>query len=124
VDKKKLDLKSRNFNRQRLSIAKRLNMKVQKIWSADIYRDGGSYGFCFDSDDGHWYEFFLEVRTCEQSEESHHPPVIFHKSVNHKNPSQQLRWEEAKAFIAPLHYDEPRFNELVAIVMREGRKSK
>jgi len=99
-------------------------MKVQKIWAADICRDGGSYGFCFDSDDGHWYEFFLRTRAFEQpqSEESHHPPVIYLESVNDRKPVQQLTWEEAKIFIAPLHFDEQRFDELVAIVMREGRR--
>lgn len=104
-------------------------MKVKKIWGADTYRDGGSYGFCFNSDDGHWYEFFVRTRAFEQlqSQESYYPPVIYLERQLDK-PVQQLTWEEAKAFIAPLHFEGQRFKnegqrfqELVAIVMREGR---
>ena len=100
------------------------DVKVVKIWSADVYRDGGSYGFYFDSDDGHWYEFFIQTRAFEDppSEESHYPPVIFLGSVNDKKPVRLFTWEEAKAFIAPLHYEEQRFDEIVAIVMQEGRR--
>ena len=100
------------------------NMNVERIWAADVYRDGGSYGFCFDSDDGHWYEFFLQTRAFEepQPQESHYPPVIYLESVNDKKPVQQLTWEEAKAFIAPLRYEGQRFQELVAVVNREGKR--
>jgi hypothetical protein len=35
-------------------------MQVQRAWGADICRDGGSYSLCFDSDDGRWYELFLD----------------------------------------------------------------
>lgn len=98
-------------------------MKVQAIWAADVYRDGGSYGFCFDSDDGRWYEFFLQTRAFDQSPspESHFPPVIYLESVNDKKPVQRLTWEEAKAFVAPLQYENQRFHEMVAIVIREGK---
>lgn len=53
-------------------------MRVEKIWDADIYRDGGSYGFCFDADDGHWYEFFLKTTAFEEGRTTtHHAPEIF-----------------------------------------------
>ncbi len=101
-------------------------MKVQKVWAADIYRDGGSYGFCFDSDDGHWYEFFLQTTAFEESSESHRTPVIYLEGVNDKKAVRELTWQEAKVFVAPLRCgdecDEKRFQELLDIVMREGRK--
>jgi len=98
--------------------------RVVKIWDADIYRDGGSYGFCFDSDDGNWYEFFLQTRAFEVSAtESHHPPVIYLESVNSKQAVRALSWAEAKTFVAPLHYENKRFAELVSIVENEGRKA-
>lgn len=98
-------------------------MNVSKIWAADIYRDGGSYGFCFDSDDGRWYEFFLQTRAFEEppAPESHLPPVIYLESVNDRRPIQQLNWDEANAFVEPLHFEEPRFQELVEIVRRKGK---
>ena len=73
-------------------------MKVQNIWGADMYRDGGPYGFLFSSDNGYRYEFFLQTRFLEQprSQESHHPPVICLGSRNDDKPVQQLTWEEAK----------------------------
>ena len=96
--------------------------KVVKIWGADVYRDGGSYGFCFDSDDGNWYEFFLQTAAFEPSPtESHHSPVIYLESVNDKRVAQRLSWEEANAIIAPLHFENSRFTELVAIVKNHGK---
>lgn len=91
---------------------------------ADVYRDGGSYGFCFDSDDGNWYEFFLQTRAFEASAaESHHPPVIYLEDVNSKNAVKSLSWDEAQSFVAPLHYESKRFAELVSIVVGAGRKA-
>ena len=99
-------------------------MNVKKILGADIYRDGGSYGFWFDSDDGHWYEFFLMTRRWEPSAlESHRPPVIYLEGVNSRKVVSQLSWDEAKSFVAPLCYENERFAELVHIVMTEGRTS-
>lgn len=99
--------------------------RVVSIWMADVYRDGGSYGFCFDSDDGNWYEFFLQTRAFEASAtESHHPPVIYLEDVNSKNAVRSLSWEEAQAFVAPLHYESKRFDELVGIVVGAGRKAR
>lgn len=98
-------------------------MKVAKIWAADVYRDGGSYGFCFDSDDGNWYELFLGTRAFEipTPQESHFPPVIFLESVNDKKPVRHLSWEEAMDFVAPLRFSNERFKELVSIIERSGK---
>ncbi|WKB56016.1 hypothetical protein [Eleftheria terrae] len=96
-------------------------MRVQKIWGADIYRDGGSYGFCFDSDDGQWYEFFLKTRAFEPvSPESHQPPIIYRNGCNSGEVVLRLSWEEAQAFVAPLRYENRRFMELIDIVMTSG----
>jgi len=96
--------------------------KVVKIWDADIYRDGGSYGFCFDSDDGNWYEFFLQTTAFDSSAPgSHFPPVLYLESVNDRQMVQRLSWEEANEFVAPLRYESSRFAELVDIVKAQGR---
>lgn len=95
---------------------------VKKIWSADIYRDGGSYGFSFDSDDGRWYEFFLKNRAFETGAgASHHAPAIYLKGSNDDRLICSLSWAEGKAFIADLVYDNRRFRELRAVVASEGK---
>jgi hypothetical protein len=99
------------------------SVRVREIWDADIYRDGGSYGFCFDSDDGCWYEFFLKTKAFERpSSESHHPPVIYLEGCNSGKVVQSLSWQEARSFVAPLKYNNARFAELVEIVMNEGQR--
>ncbi len=98
-------------------------MKVERIFNADIYRDGGSYGFCFDSDDGHWYEFFIRIHYWSDPNEprSYDPPVIYFEGCNKRQVAERMTWEEAKAFLEPLHFDDDRFQELVEIVRNEGR---
>lgn len=98
-------------------------MKVLKIWNADIYRDGGSYGFCFDSDDGHWYEFFLKTKAFEESEDSHYPPVIYYEGCNSNKIVRKFTWTEAKEFVVPLKYESIRFDELLIIVQNEGKRT-
>jgi len=99
-------------------------MKVTKVTGADIYRDGGSFGMTFEADDGGRYELFLQTLAFEnrQALESHHPPVIYRGSVNDRDVVRRLDWEEAKAFVAPLQFDERCFDELVAIIARAGMK--
>lgn len=97
-------------------------IKILKIWDADIYRDGGSYGFCFDADDGRWYEFFLktaafsEARTC-----SHLAPVLYLEGCNSGCVVQTFSWVQAKEFVANLSYPHNRFDELIKIVAQEGK---
>ena len=98
-------------------------MNVKKIWEADICRDGGSYGFSFDSDDGRRYEFFLLTRAFDGVSTSHHPPVIYLEDVNSGQIVQRLTWQEAKQFVAPLKYDDARFAELLKIIETEGVRS-
>jgi hypothetical protein len=99
-------------------------MKVAKITSVDYYRDGGSIGLSFDAGDGGHYEFFLKTRAFERplALESHHPPVIYRGDVNDRDVVQELDWDEAKAFVSPLRFDNPCFDELVALVGRAGMK--
>ena len=49
-------------------------VKVKNILYADIFRDGGSYGFGFDSDDGHQYEFFLLTTVFSAAQDTVIPP--------------------------------------------------
>lgn len=99
-------------------------MKVVEIGMADIYRDGGSYGMSFEADDGQVYEFFLETQAFEPGAvESHRTPVLYLGDCNSGNIVVRMSWEEAEAFVAPLRFDDDRFRELVAIVMRHGRRA-
>jgi hypothetical protein len=98
-------------------------MKVIKVWDADIYRDGGSYGVCFDSDDGHWYELFLRTRAFEGAAETHYAPVVYFEGCNSGVVVEQLTWSEAKEFVASLNYSSSRFSEFVKIISNEGRRA-
>lgn len=95
-------------------------MNVQKIWGADICRDGGSYSLCFDADDGRWYELFLQVQFQPGGRSTHQPPVIYLEGVNGGQAVRTLTWLEAKQFISPLRYDSARFTELVKVIATEG----
>ncbi|AYM76651.1 hypothetical protein D9M09_13235 [Janthinobacterium agaricidamnosum] len=98
-------------------------MRVVKIWDADIYRDGGSYGFCFDADDGHWYELFMQTTAFDDDKSAtHRPPVIYFEGCNSGHVVQNLSWDEAKVFIKHLSYNNHRFSELALIVANEGRE--
>jgi len=94
---------------------------VKRVFDADICRDGGSYYFCFESDDGHWYELFLRTRAFEpNATASHDPPAIYLESSNDGQLIRNLSWTEGKAFVAEFTYDSKRFQELLAIVANEG----
>jgi hypothetical protein len=95
-------------------------MNVERIWSADVCRDGGSYSLCFDADDGRWYEFFLQTRAFEGDGPSHLPPVIYLEGVNGGHEVQRLTWDQARQFLGPLRFDNARFAELIEIVQRGG----
>ena len=97
-----------------------VSMRVQRVWGADICRDGGSYSLCFDSDDGHWYELFLKTRAFEGAGPSHEPPVICRDGANDGHAVQSLSWQEAKAFVAPMSFEGNRFEELRRVIDTEG----
>ncbi len=83
-------------------------MNVQRIWGADICRDGGSYSLCFDADDGRWYR----------------PPVIYLEGVNGGQAVRTLTWLEAKQFVASLSHDNLRFTELLKVIASEGNAAR
>ena len=95
-------------------------MQVERVWGADICRDGGSYSLCFDSNDGRWYELFLKTRAFEGAGPSHDAPVIYLGSANDGRVVRSLTWQEAKSFVAPLSFDGPRFQELRLVIETEG----
>lgn len=96
-------------------------MNVQRIWGADICRDGGSYSLCFDADDGHWYELFLQVELHQGGPSTYQPPVIYLEGVNGGQVVGTLTWLEAKQFVASLSFDDPRFTELLKVIITEGK---
>jgi len=96
-------------------------MNVKDIFNADIYRDGGSYGFCFHSDNGSWYEFFIQRDLRRVSGNDYLPPKIYLEGCNSKNVISELSWEQGQEFIRQLNYNNDRFAELVAIVNANGR---
>lgn len=98
-------------------------MKIKNILYAEIFRDGGSYGLGFEADDGNPYEFFLKTTAFStERETTHESPVIYWEDCNSGRVVQSLSWKEAKEFVAALHYGGQRFDELVEVVMSEGRK--
>ena len=96
-------------------------MNVKEIFNADIYRDGGSYGFCFYSNNGSWYEFFIQRDLRGVSGVDYFPPQIYLEGCNSKNVITQLSWTQGKEFIKPLKYDNDRFAELTEIVNNNGQ---
>jgi hypothetical protein len=95
---------------------------ISRIIGADICRDGGSYSFCFYSDDSQWYEFFLRTRAFENAAPaSHFPPVIYLGSANDDKVVDRLSWDDGRNFLDGVEYDNERFRELVAIVKAEGK---
>jgi hypothetical protein len=93
-------------------------MKVTKIFGADVCRDGGSYSLSFESNDGEWYELFIQVKGIESNE--YFEPAIYRKGFDNGELIQKLTWASANKFLAPLKYKNARFNELVALVANNG----
>ena len=93
-------------------------MEVTKISHADIYRDGGSYGFTFDSDDGNWYVFFVQY---DLETRSYQPPAIYLEGPNNDKIVREFTWEEARDFVAPLRFENHRFARLVELVLKHAQ---
>jgi hypothetical protein len=47
-------------------------MKLTRLLSADVYRDGGSYRACFETDDGRIYTLWLQRSRMPDAEGLHH----------------------------------------------------
>lgn len=89
-------------------------MKVTKIFSVDICRDGGSYSLSFESNDNEWYEFFVQVKGIESNE--YHEPAIYKRGVTDGELTQTLTWASAKLFLVSLKHDSSRFTELKQLI--------
>ena len=88
---------------------------------ADIYRDGGSYGFVFKSDDGKTYELHLPV--VHQSPDDckrYFEPLLFRDNCNSGKVIEHPTWDEAKKFISEVEFKDKRFNELKWIIENGG----
>lgn len=97
-------------------------MRIAKIGNADSYRDGGSYGFSFEADDGNWYEFFLQTTALSKEKTTTHlAPVLYRERHDGGTRVQTFTWAEAKEFTARLRYMNMRLNEILNIVDMEGQ---
>jgi len=95
-------------------------IEVKEIFSADMYRDGGSRSFCFHGNGGEWYEFFMEIRRRNGQWDGYCEPKLYLQSMNHGNAVREFTWDDAIEFVDSLEFDNERFNELVAVVQRRG----
>ena len=91
-------------------------MKVQEVWQAEYYRDGGSYSFCFIGEDGEPYEFISKVVPLDSGAKRYKAPVIFLDNCNSGKVIKALNWGEAKDFIDKLEFDNDIFNEFKALI--------
>jgi hypothetical protein len=95
-------------------------LNVTRIFSVDICRDGGSYSLCFYSSDNEWYEFFVPIKWDGDRTIGYDLPRIYRRSVNDGYCIRCFTWGEAEQFVLPLRFDSPRFDQLVAIILRCG----
>lgn len=93
-------------------------MKVIEIFDAQYYRDGGSYAFMFESDDGEEYEFISNVVKMSDDRIMYKPPVIFWQDCNSGKVVKEFTWKEAKLFLEPLTYENEVFLRLKQLVNR------
>ena len=116
------------------------SISVARVFSVDIYRDGGSYGLCFYSPDNEWFEFHVPIQKSFSGRDKpyYHPPRLYLQSVNSGNVIRNFTWEEADEFVSsilpeqivpsipperlglPEDYELSRFSELVEIIRRRG----
>lgn len=89
-------------------------MKVTKVFSVDVCRDGGSYSLSFESNDNQWYELFVQIKALESRQ--YLAPAIYKGGKNSGQHIQTLTWDKAKLFLESVKYHSARFNELKQIV--------
>ena len=99
-------------------------MKVVEIWNTEYYRDGGSYGFNFDSDDGNEYEFYMQVEYSkdESAVIGYKTPVLYYQETTKLELVKEFSWDQAKEYVSSLKYDDERFYELVEIINNRGKR--
>ncbi len=91
-------------------------MKIVKINGADIYIDGGSYGFWFDCEDGKEYEFFIKRDLSKNSESDYHLPIICQNRYTKNSVIKELEWLEAGNYLSKINYEDKHFEILMEIV--------
>jgi hypothetical protein len=96
-------------------------MKIVKINGADIYIDGGSYGFWFDCEDGNKYEFFIKRDLSEGSKNDYLPPVICQNRYTRNSVVKEFEWLEAQDYLSKINYEDTHFEALVEIVKNNGK---
>lgn len=95
-----------------------MSIKITKVYGTDVCRDGGSYSLAFEAGNGQWYEFFVRVKGIESKE--YFPPQLFKGGVNSGEAVKTYSWRSAEKFLACVHDDDPRFQELVELVSSGG----
>lgn len=99
---------------------KKLKIRIKEIFGADVYRDGGSYGFFFHAYNGSWYEFFIQRDLNGTTGTEYYEPQLYLEGVNSKNVVYTFSWKEALKFVQDLEYENERFAELKRIVANGG----
>ncbi|OUS27652.1 hypothetical protein A9Q99_14535 [Gammaproteobacteria bacterium 45_16_T64] len=95
--------------------------KCRKPLMADVYRDGGSYGFVYKADKGKIYELHLPVvRESPCDCKRYYEPLVFQDNCNSGNVVEHPTWEEAKDFVSRIKFDDDRFSELKWIIENGG----
>lgn len=101
-------------------MSKKLKVRIKEIFGADVYRDGGSYGFFFHAYNGSRYEFFIQRDLDGATGNDYYEPQMFLEGVNSNNVVFSFSWKEALKFVQDLEYENERFTELKRIVENGG----
>ena len=99
----------------------KVQLKCSSPLFADIYRDGGSYGFGFYADDGNVYE--LHIRVVSDSPDDckrYYEPIIFRDNSNSEKIVSHLTWKEASKFMKDVKFENQRYQQLKRIINDGG----
>jgi len=88
---------------------------------ADVYRDGGSYGFGFGANDGKIYELHIEIVLDSPADcRRYYEPLIFRDNCNSNDVVDHPTWKEASELIKNVKFNNERFDELKWIIDNGG----
>ena len=89
---------------------------------ADIYRDGGSYGFWFGANDGKIYELHIKVVIDSPADcKRYYEPLILRNNCHSEDVVvSQPTWKEASDLIKHVNFKNERFKELKWIIDNGG----
>ncbi len=98
-----------------------LEIKCTAPRFADIYRDGGSYGFGFGANDGKIYELHIKIVVDSPADcRRYYEPLLFRENCNSKDVAAHPTWHEASALIRDVKFKNERFQELKWIIDNGG----